>query len=200
MACDEFNSGERPSDPWLDEHRDLLEPGSLALDLGCGTGEDSRDLLAMGLDVVALDRSLRGLRCARKRAPAARFVRADIRRGTPFDDWSFDVVVASLSIHYFDWATTCRIAAEIARILRPAGWFICRVNRVGDVNFEYGCGSEIEPEFFEVRSGHFKRYFSEPMLRELLEPHFEVDAIAPRTSKRWGQEKLTLAARARRPA
>jgi SAM-dependent methyltransferase len=200
MTCGELNSGERPSDAWLDEHRDLLQPDLLALDLGCGTGEDSYDLLALGLRVIALDRSMHRLRRAHELAAAARFVRADITRDMPFAADTFDIVVASLSIHYFDWATTVRIAGEIARILRPGGWLICRVNRVGDVNFEYGCGPEIEPEYFEVRPGHRKRYFTETTLRELLEPCFTIDAISARGSRRWGAEKRTLVARAQRRA
>jgi SAM-dependent methyltransferase len=198
LTSDENNPRERPSDPWLDEHRDLLRSDLTALDLGCGSGEDSHDLLEMGLNVVSLDQSMQQLRRARKQAPAARFVKADITKGTPFDDKTFDVVVASLSIHYFDWATSYDVAAEIARILKPSGWFICRVNRVGDIHFEYRSGLEIEPEYFEVRPGFRKRFFNETMLRRLLEPHFDIDMIAPRTSSRWGLEKLTLVGRARK--
>ncbi|MEZ4572556.1 MAG: hypothetical protein R2849_20010 [Thermomicrobiales bacterium] len=47
-------------------------------------------------------------------------------------------VIASLSIHYFDWKTSRESSASSAVILRPDGWFICRVNRVGDINFSYG--------------------------------------------------------------
>jgi len=190
----------RPSDAWLDEHADLLRPGLTALELGCGTGDDTAELARIGIDVIALDRSLQQLRRTREQAPGVRLVRRDMRAGLPFDDGRFDLVVSSLSIHYFEWATTCRIAAEIARVLRPGGWLVCRVNRVGDVHFDYGVGREIEPEFFEVRPGHTKRFFSEETLREVLEAHFEVDSIAPRVSRRWGKEKQTIVARARKRA
>lgn len=188
---------DRPSDPWLDEQRDLLQPGELALDLGSGSGEDSADLLRFGLDVVAFDQSYYRLRRVRRRAPEARLVRGDMRAGLPFPDAYFDLVVASLSIHYFDWQTSLAIAAEIGRVLKPRHWFICRVNRVGDIQFEYGKGREIEPEYFEVRPGHCKRFFTEAMLRQLLETTFDVDSIVPRVSKRWMKEKQTLVARAR---
>lgn len=191
---------ERPSDPWLQEHRDLLAPGMQVLDLGCGSGEDTVDLRAFGLDVIAFDQSLWGLRRIRERAPGTRFVRGDMRSGLPFGDEQFDAVVASLSIHYFDWRTTKGIVTEIHRVLRSEGWFVCRVNRVGDVHFEYGEGKEIEPEFFEVRPGHTKRFFDETQMRALLETAFDVDSIVPRVSTRWGKDKQTLVARAQRRA
>lgn len=190
---------ERPSDPWLHEHRDLLRPGARALDLGCGTGEDTAELVAAGMRVIAFDRSRFRLRRARRCAPGARFVVGDMTRGLPFPDESFDLVVASLSIHYFDWETTCRIVREIARVLRPGGRFLCRVNRVGDVHFDYGRGTEVEPDFFEVRPGHTKRFFSEESLRTVLETELDVESIAPATTHRWGAEKRTLVARSKKP-
>ena len=189
---------ERPSDPWLNDHRDLLHAGDLVLDLGSGTGEDSADLISMGLAVVAFDHSMYRLRHLREVAPGARIVRGDMRKRLPFSDGYFRTVVASLSLHYFDWRTSKAIVSEVGRVLQPGGWLICRVNRVGDVRFEYGRGREVEPEFFEVRPGHFKRFFSEDTLRTLLEPTFGVDSIVPRVSTRWGEEKQTLVARAQR--
>lgn len=200
MMTDQSPKYARPSDPWLEEHADLLRPGLRALELGCGSGEDTAELVRMGIEVIALDRSLAQLRRTRERAPGVRLVRRDMRAGLPFGDGRFDLVVSSLAIHYFDWATTCRIADEIARVLRPGGWLLCRVNHVGDVNFEYGAGRELEPEFFEVRPGHTKRFFSEAALRELLAPRFEVDSIAPRVSTRWSMQKQTIVARARKRA
>lgn len=196
MPHDDAAEFARPSDPWLDEHRDLLHPGDLALDLGSGSGEDSADLLSAGLNVVAFDQSYYRLRRARGRAPGARIVRGDMRAGLPFRDAYFDLVVASLSIHYFDWKTSCAIVAEIGRVLKPRCWFLCRVNRVGDIEFEYGEGNEVEPEYFEVRPGHRKRFFTEETLRDLLETTFDVDSIVPRVSRRWTKEKQTLVARA----
>ncbi len=168
------------------------------LDLGCGNGDDSLELARMGVSVIAFDQSLVSLLNARNRAPDIRIVRGDMRNRLPFDDQSFDLVVASLSIHYFDWKQTERIASEVCRVLKSDGWFVCRVNRVGDVNFSYGEGDEVEPEYFEVRPGHRKRFFSEDVLRTLLERDFNIDSIVPRVSKRWKKEKQTLVARAQR--
>jgi SAM-dependent methyltransferase len=198
MTLDQSPEYARPSDPWLDEHANILWAGLTALELGCGSGEDTAELARMGANVFAFDRSIHQLRRTRAKAPQARLVHGDMRTGLPFADARFDIVVSSLAIHYFDWQTTCRIVAEIQRVLRPGGWLLCRVNRVGDANFEYGAGREIEPDFFEVRPGWFKRFFSEDTLRAALEPHFRVDSIAPRVSTRWGKDKQTLVAKARK--
>ena len=200
MNAGHSRDSERASDPWLSEHTDVLTAGMTVLELGSGGGEDCADLVSFGIDVIAFDKSLWGLRRIRERAPGARFVRGDMREPLPFPDEQFDAVVASLSIHYFDWRTTERIVAEIYRVLRPEGWIVCRVNRVGDVHFEYGEGKEIEPEFFEMRAGHTKRFFNKAQLRALLETAFYVDSIVPRVSTRWGKDKQTLVARAQRRA
>lgn len=192
--------GERIGDAWLAGYAELLTPGDCALDLGCGTGEDSRDLLDRGLSVVGFDGNAERITHARQIAPAATFVLGDLRERLPFDDAEFDLVVASLSIHYFDWRTTEAIVAEIARVLQPGGKLICRVNRVGDTNFLYGEGNEIEPNFFEVERGKTKRFFDEPTLRAALEPDFHITSIQPATTHRWGKLKRILVACARREA
>lgn len=197
MSIDRSLDSERISDPWLCEHEDLLQSGLTALDFGCGNGDDSIELIERGLDVIAFDQSLKSLRHARHRAPEIRIVHGDMRKRLPFRDGMFDLVVSSLSMHYFTWEQSERIASEVRRVLKPTGWLICRVNRVGDLNFSYGEGDEIEPEYFEVGPGHFKRFFSEGSLSQLLETAFDVDSIVPRVSTRWKKEKQTLVARAK---
>ena len=46
----------------------------------------------------------------------------------PFEDNSFDVVFANLSIHYFDCNTTMQLSDEIWRILKSGGLFMGSVN------------------------------------------------------------------------
>lgn len=189
---------QRPSGEWLAAHVGLLLPGLRVLDLGCGWGNDAVELHNLGLAVVGMDRSRDNLERARQVAPGVPLVQADMTQRLPFRAAAFDVVVASLCLHYFPWETTRRVVHDVADLIRPEGWLLCRVNRVGDANFEYGAGREIEPDFFEVRPGWFKRFFSEDTLRAALEPHFRVDSIAPRVSTRWGKDKQTLVAKARK--
>lgn len=198
MHVDYSLESERISDPWLDDHADILKPGMTVLELGCGNGDDCVELARYGVQIIAFDQSLSGLLRTRERSPGVRIVRGDMRERLPFRDEQFDAIVASLSIHYFDWQTSEEIIRELRRVVRPGGWFVCRVNRVGDMNFSYGEGTEIEPEFFEVRPGHRKRFFTEDSLRKLLATAFRVDSIVPRVSTRWGKDKQTLVARAQR--
>jgi SAM-dependent methyltransferase len=196
-ANDSPDACERFSGEWLTQHADLFQPGLRVLDLGCGPGDDTAQLTALGLWVVALDRDRPSLLRARVAAPEAHVVQADIAGGLPFKPGAFDVVVASLSLHYFHWETTRRIVAEVGALIRPGGRLLCRVNRVGDVHFDYGVGPELEPELFEVRPGHLKRFFSEETLAALLTENFEIEALWPETTTRWEQPKRTLVARAR---
>lgn len=198
MTCDEPDPIPRPSDPWLDRYRDFLIPGGRALDFGCGHGHDSRELLDAGMHVVGIDRASERLECARRIAPEAMFIPADITQPLPFDDEIFDLAIASLSLHYFPWETTLHMIREIARVLRSGSVLLCRVNRVGDANFEYGKGNELEPDFFEVEPGRYKRFFSPESLRQALETALEVEEITPADTRRWGKVKRTLHARARR--
>jgi SAM-dependent methyltransferase len=93
------------------------------LDLGCGTGVFVTLLAELGWTVVGVDVSDDQLRVARERvgSVAEGLVRADAR-SLPFDDESFDAVVASLvhtDIDRYDLALL-----EAARVLRPGGRFV----------------------------------------------------------------------------
>jgi SAM-dependent methyltransferase len=96
----------------------LLPAGARrVLDLGAGTGKLTRQLLARGLDVVAVDPSPNMLAELSRAAPGA-----DTRIGTaehiglPDDD--VDVVLASSAFH---WFTRPAADVEIARVLKPGG-------------------------------------------------------------------------------
>lgn len=75
---------------------------------------------------------------------------------------SFNVAVASLSLHYFDSDTTARVVSEVRRCLAPGGLLFCRVNSANDVLNGAGVGEEIEPGYFRqsARYAECKRFFS----------------------------------------
>ena len=101
--------------------RALLPPvsGRRALDAGCGAGRLAAWLVEQGAQVVGVDISPEMLRHARERLPAASFLAGDLADPLPFEDGSFDVVVAGLVMHYLrDWVPTLR---ELRRVLRPDG-------------------------------------------------------------------------------
>jgi SAM-dependent methyltransferase len=87
------------------------------LDLGAGTGALTRDLVARGLDVVAVEPDPHMRAVLESRVP-----RADVRAGSaeelPVDDGDVDVVIGAQMWH---WVDTGRATAEVARVLRPGG-------------------------------------------------------------------------------
>jgi SAM-dependent methyltransferase len=99
----------------------------------------------------------------------------DISQPLPWRGNSFDVVIADLSLHYFDEATTDAIAAEISRVLAPEGVFLARVNSIDDTAHGAGQDEEIEPGFYRHR-GHYKRFFDEGAIRRFF-GKFEIRSI-----------------------
>lgn len=95
--------------------------GKRVLDVGCASGGLTEALLERGATVVGIDLNPRLIERARERlGTRATFRVADISASMPFfESDSFDVVAASLVLHYLaDWGPPLR---EFARILRPGG-------------------------------------------------------------------------------
>jgi SAM-dependent methyltransferase len=161
------------SDPWLDRWLPALREApapARVLELGCDTGQDTAWLVAHGFDVVATDLSLEALQACARRVPQASCVQHDLRRPLPFADGAFGAVVASLCLHYFDWATTVAAVGEVRRCLAPGGLLLCRVNSSRDVLHGAGQGVELEPGFYR-QDAHYaatKRFFDAAMLDRLF--------------------------------
>lgn len=94
--------------------------GERILDVGCGTGVFTKDLLAAGSIVTGVELSLPMLRQAGKKAAGMpfRMVRADMRM-LPFADGSFDKTVSITAIEFLDDAKGT--LAEFFRVTRPGG-------------------------------------------------------------------------------
>jgi hypothetical protein len=114
-----------------------------------------------------------------------------------------DVVLASLSLHYFPWRTTVGLFAEIHRVLRGASLLLLRVNATDDVEHGAGIGEEIEPNYFrsEGTDGRYrqKRFFDERAVRDALGARFVIRHLRHDTTDRYGTTKRVwecLAARA----
>lgn len=97
------------------ELRRLPAPG-LALDIGAAGGGNTRVLRAHGWKAVALDYSQSAVEIARERGIDA--VRTDAR-DLPIGSGSCDLVTAFDVLEHID--EDYRVAAEVARVLRPGG-------------------------------------------------------------------------------
>lgn len=131
---------------------DLLPPltGRDVLDVGSGPGVLAAHLADAGARVTGIDLSQRMVEIANaKEIPNARFIVADVAEQLPFPDDSFDVVVASLVLHYLrDWTPALR---EIHRLIRPEG------SLVGSVHHP-ACDLELSPSqnYFATELVHYR--------------------------------------------
>ena len=95
-----------------------VPPGSLVLDLACGTGDLCRDLAAVGCPAVGVDFSAGMLAAAHVSTPLARGDAASL----PFQEGAFDGVVCGFALRNFvDLEVVFR---ECARVLRRGGRFV----------------------------------------------------------------------------
>jgi SAM-dependent methyltransferase len=97
----------------------LLPPrGGRTLDLGCGDGRVTRDLVERGYRVIGIDASPTLVRLASDADARSWYLRADAA-ALPFSDESFDLVVAYNSL--MDVDDMYASVREAARVLRPGG-------------------------------------------------------------------------------
>ena len=114
----------------IDYDRLGLAAGDRLLDLGCGFGRHAYETLRRGADVVACDLGLDELRGVRN-VVAAMYEAGEISDAVqvgaangdatrlPFDDCSFDHVIASEVLEHIDDDEAA--LAELTRVLRPGG-------------------------------------------------------------------------------
>jgi ubiquinone/menaquinone biosynthesis C-methylase UbiE len=90
------------------------------LDAGCGSGPLTEALRAKGAVVSGFDLSPVMVELARQRlGEDADVTVADLGAPLPYSDDKFDLVVASLALHYVeDWASAL---VELRRVLKPGG-------------------------------------------------------------------------------
>lgn len=139
---------------WLDVEADVINlreeltarGTQRVLDLGCGVGRHTRYLAALGLEVYALDASESGLQYAKKTAQGEG-LDIDFRIGSmtelPYEDDSFDYVLAWNVIYHGDEAIVCNSIDEIHRVLRTGG--IYQGTMLSKRNINYRIGREIAP-------------------------------------------------------
>src|SRR3989338_8543683 len=94
--------------------------GKRVLDLGCGSGVQSKMLLEESLEVVGLDISPEMVRIAGKRVPQARFIIGDITK-IPSRKNFFNGVYARASLLHIPKRLIPKVLKSIHEILRESG-------------------------------------------------------------------------------
>jgi SAM-dependent methyltransferase len=140
--------------------QNLVKPGGVVLDLGCGSGEDAPALASMGLRCVGLDISAGLLDLTRRfEALAGRAVMGDLR-SLPFADGTFDAVWAGGSVHHVTKPEMRGVASEVAQVLKPGGVFALSV--------ELGLHDGYVSNSDNVQGRRWYSYFEPDELRAIL--------------------------------
>lgn len=155
----------------------LLPKRGRVLDLCCGAGRHLLPMRASGLDAVGLDLSMELLETG-KLANIA--VRADAR-DVPYADGLFDVVTNLFSsFGYFpDDDAHHRVLAEVARVLKPGGYFL-----IDHMNAEVTVRN-LKPESVDERDGltlRQTRRYDEANKRVIKDIEYTLEGTEPR---RW---------------
>lgn len=134
---------------WLKTDLELTS-GSVALELGAGTGKFTRRLLATGADIIAVE-PVAAMRAELAAAcPTVRVVEAGAET-LPFEPAAVDVVVCAQSFHWFANKTAL---AEIRRVLKPGG----RLGLIWNVRDERVPWVEALTEIMRPYEGDAPRY------------------------------------------
>lgn len=148
-------------DLWINNCEILENIHGKALDLGCGVGQYTKYLLDKGMDVVSGDISTEALSTLKEKIPEAKTIVLDMSKPLEFEDESFDLVFANLSIHFFNKETTINLIKEIKRILKKDGYFIGSVNSSKAYEFIKDHVVEIEKDFYQSKERQVRLFTKE---------------------------------------
>jgi ubiquinone/menaquinone biosynthesis C-methylase UbiE len=100
----------------------IIKKNIKVLDLGCGPGDFTQQLITMGFDnVIGIDICKDLLEINHRRNPEANLICGDAEV-LPFKDVSFDIVICTFVLHHFRIHEI--IMNEVYRVLKPAGIFL----------------------------------------------------------------------------
>jgi len=136
-------------DLWIEEYTTYFNSTGKCLDLGCGIGQYSKQLIKYGYDVTSADIS--DIALNKVKDFNENVVKLDMRDKLPFQNNEFDLVFANLSIHYFPDEDTRKLMIEIKRILKEDGLFIGSVNGIEGLKVIGNETKEIEYHFYEYK-------------------------------------------------
>jgi SAM-dependent methyltransferase len=179
------------ADPWLSRWLPLIAErigtGHL-LELGCGGGIDTATLEEAGHRVVAIDLSPKSVAKAKTRSPESEIHCQDIRAPFPVADGSVNVVVASLSLHYFPWDETLDLVRRIHNVLGPSGLLLCRLNSTKDVHYGAAGHPAIDTNYYLV-DGEPKRFFDCAGAEALFADGWRMRNLEEQTILRYAEPK-----------
>ena len=171
--------------------------GARVLDVGCGPGALTAELVSRGYDVGAVDPSEQFVDAARARHPEV-----DVRHASaeelPFGDAEFDAALAQLVVHFM--ADPVAGLRETARVTRVGGLVAACVwdhaegggplAAFWDAAHELDPDAEDESRLAGARRGHLSELFAAAGLHKTEETAITVDVEHPTFDEWW--EPFTL--------
>jgi SAM-dependent methyltransferase len=164
--------------PLLRETAERSPPRVLA-DLGAGDGGTLWPLDHAGLigDLIyAVDISPEHVALCERLSPKVRGIVSDVAHVDQLPDASVDAIVSSQVIEHLPDDTA--LAPEIARLLRPGGWFYVSSVIRGPRGFWLYKGKPPAPERWQLDPTHMREYKSEEHFRSALShPQLQLDVV-----------------------
>ncbi len=136
------------------------EAGMKVLEVGCGTGTNLALFAEAGCEVSGMDLSPSMLDLAKKKLGSSGDLRLGDAADMPFDDASFDMVVAFLTLHEMPTAVRSPVVAEMARVTKRDGRLLLVDFHHGPYRFPKGWLYRAIIVPIEIAAGreHFKNH------------------------------------------
>jgi SAM-dependent methyltransferase len=158
-------------------------PPAVVVDLGAGDAGTLWPLDRAGLvgeTIYAVDISARHVALCERLSPKVKGIVADVAHFDGLADESVDAVVSSQLIEHLPDDRV--LASEIARLLRPGGWFYVSSVIRGTHAFWMYKGKPPAPERWQLDPTHMREYSSEEEFRAAL-AHNELELDPVRSSQ-----------------
>lgn len=140
--------------------------GEKVLELGCGNGKTTAEMLAQGAEVVGLDFSAMALQqCVVGPDVRSQLVQGDVLH-LPFAPGSFELVNCSHVLEHLLCEERGKAAEEAASMLRPGGRLAFQAFSVTDMRC--GVGEPVEAGSFRRGDGILYHYFTDEEVRGLF--------------------------------
>jgi len=160
--------------PWSETTR--------VLDLGCGHGRHSYEVLRRGGDVVAVDvgddevtavQTMMGAMALEREYDGTRQLGAALRgdgRSLPFADETFDIVLLSEVLEHIP--DDAAVLGDVARVVRPGGTVVVTVPRAWPERINWW----LSDEYHNVPGGHIRIYRRRTLEARMRQAGFVVRA------------------------
>lgn len=181
-------SKEIEEDIWIREYKEYFNRKGKCLDLGCGIGQYSKELMSYGYEVTSSDIS--DIALEKVKEFNSNVIKLDMIEKLPFSDNEFDLVFANLSTHYFSDKDTKKLMLEIKRILKKDGLFIGSVNGLEGYEKIKETAIEIEKHYW-FNKNKYIRLFDKEDLKKYLSI-FNITNIEERETIRFEHKKNYL--------